>query len=146
MEHQLFPESTKLPQIVCLKSRQDNNSSQTSLPFYCPVICLELNVDYIHCSQLLIVCEWTQKNGDLEMHPLSLFSNSGHQWLSTQISPGVTDKREISAGKGTRELQAFWCLWVCVPACLELDGTISSDLLTILILRHDLNDYPPERL
>lgn len=61
MEHQLFPESTKLPQIVCLKSRQDNNSSQTSLPFYCPVICLELNVDYIHCSQLLIVCEWTQR-------------------------------------------------------------------------------------
>lgn len=58
MEHQLFPESTKLPQIVCLKSRQDledSNSSQTSLPFYCPVICLELNVDYIHCSQLLIV-------------------------------------------------------------------------------------------
>ena len=49
MEHQLFPESTKLPQIFCLKSRQDSNSSQTSLPFYYPVICLELNVDYIHC-------------------------------------------------------------------------------------------------
>lgn len=49
----------------------------------------------------------SEKNGDLEMHPPSLFSNFGHQWLSTQIGPGVTDKREISAGKGTRKLQAF---------------------------------------
>ena len=46
----------------------------------------------------------TEKNADLEMHPPSPFSNSGHHWSSAQIGPGVTDKREISAGKRTRKL------------------------------------------
>ena len=82
MEHQLFPEPTKLPQIFCLKSRQDSNSSQTSLPFYGPVICLELHVDYIHCSQLLIVCEWTQRRMQiLKCIPQALFltlATTGH--------------------------------------------------------------------
>lgn len=51
---------------------------------------------------------------------------------------GYLQKAEIT--------NASMSVGVCVPACLELSGTVSSELLIILTFNHNLNDYVPEIL
>lgn len=96
------------------------------------------------CSRLVVIYEYLSNEKNETLWEASLcpcFLTLATNWLPTKTGPGpVSDNSEIPVRRGIRNLQMLQCLWVCVSACLELAGITSSELLIILIFKHDLND------